>query len=57
MAAVVPVKEQIVSLKNQLQEAEKEAALDKTVATMHGLQADQPEAKLEPIFMECRWSN
>ena len=51
MAAVVPVEERIESLKSQLQEAEKEAALEKTVATMHGLQADQPKAKLGPILM------
>ena len=51
MAAVVPVEERITSLKSQLQEAENKAALDKTVATMHGLQADEPKAKLGPIFM------
>ena len=43
--------ERIASLKSQLQEAEKEAALDKTVATMHGLQADQPKPTLGPILM------
>ena len=37
--------------KSQLQEAEREAALDKTVATMHGLQADQPRPALGPIVM------
>ena len=52
MAAVVPsVEERIASLKSQLQEAEKEAALDKTVATMHGLQADRPKPTLGPILM------
>ena len=51
MAAIVPVEERIASLKSQLQEAEKEAALEKTVVTMHALQADQPKAKLGPILM------
>ena len=38
-------------MKSQLQEAEKEAALDETITTMHGLKADQPKAKLGPILM------
>ena len=49
MAAVVPsIEERIASLKSQLREAEREAALDKTVAIM---QADQPKPALGPIVM------
>lgn len=52
MAAVVSsVEECIASLKSQLQEAKKEATLNKIVATMHGLQADQPKPTLGPILM------
>ena len=51
MATVVPIEEWIASLKSQLQEAEKEVALNETITTMHGLKADQPKAKLGPILM------
>ena len=50
-AVVTSIEERIASLKTQLQEAEKEAALDNTVASMHGLHTDQPKPTLGLLVM------